>query len=45
MEIQIALYLGVLFGIRSFPATEVYPYTEHHIYLPFIYIAFLNKIQ
>ncbi len=43
MEIQIGLYLGIMLGVRSFPESEYYPYSEHHIYLPFLYIAFLNK--
>lgn len=42
MEIQLGVYSGILFGIRSFPKTEVYPYTETHIYFPFMYIAFIN---
>ena len=42
MDIQLGLYSGIMFGIRTFPETEVYPYFETHLYFPFIYIAFIN---
>ena len=42
MEIQLGLYSGIMFGVRTFPQTEVYPYTETHIYFPFLYVAFIN---
>ena len=43
MRIEIGLYSGVLLGVRSFSEDESYPYTETHVYLPFIYIAFMNE--
>ena len=43
MTIEIGLYSGVLFGLRSFSRDINYPYTETHIYIPFIYIAFINN--
>ena len=43
MRIEIGLYSGVLLGVRSFSQDEVYTYTETHIYLPFVYIAFINN--
>jgi hypothetical protein len=43
MRIEIGLYSGVLFGMRSFSKDESYPYTETHFYIPFIYIAFINS--
>jgi len=43
MRIEIGLYSGILLGVRSFSKDESYSYTETHIYLPFIYIAFINS--
>lgn len=42
MRIEIGAYTGVIVGVRSFSEDENYPYTETHIYFPFIYIAFIN---
>ena len=43
MRIEIGLYSGLLIGIRSFSQDDIYPYTETHLYLPFIYVAFINS--
>jgi len=43
MRIEIGLYSGVLFGVRSFSKDESYPYTETHVYIPFVYVAFINS--
>jgi len=43
MSVNIGLYTGILFGIRSFEPTEIHPYWEFHIYIPLLYIAFFSK--
>ena len=45
MRIEIGLYSGILLGVRSFAKDETYSYAETHVYIPFIYIAFINEPQ
>ena len=43
MTIEVGLYTGILFGIRSFEPTEANPCWELHVYIPLLYIAILSK--
>ena len=43
MRVEIGLYTGILFGVRSFEPTEINPYWETHIYIPLFYIAFMSN--
>ena len=43
MQLDIGLYTGLMLGIRSFEPTETHPYWETHLYIPFLYIAFMSK--
>jgi len=40
MTIDIGLYTGLLFGIRSFEPSESHPYWEFHV--PLFYIAYMS---
>jgi len=40
---EIGLYTGILFGIRTFEPTEAHPCWELHIYAPLVYIAIFSK--
>jgi len=42
MAIEIGLYTGILFGVRSFEPTEANPFWEFHIYIPLLYVSFFS---
>ena len=43
MSVEISLYTGIIFGIRSFEPTQTHPYWETHFYIPLLYIAFMSR--
>ena len=43
--IEIGLYTGLLFGIRSFEPSETHPYWEFQLFIPLLYIAFMSEPQ
>tara|TARA_R100001244_G_scaffold132307_1_gene108017 strand:- start:1335 stop:1481 length:147 start_codon:yes stop_codon:yes gene_type:complete len=42
MVIEIGLYSGILFGMRTFEPTEANPVWELQLYIPLLYIAFMS---
>lgn len=43
--IEFGLYWGVMFGFRTFEADEYYNQKELQVYVPFMYIAMVKKLQ
>lgn len=43
--IELGLYWGILLGFRTFEANEYYDQKELQVYVPFIYIAIVKKLQ
>ncbi len=43
--IEFGLYWGVLLGFRTFEADEYYNQKELQIFIPFIYLAIVKKLQ
>lgn len=45
LTIELGVYWGILFGFRTFEPNINYAQYELQIYIPFIYIAFVKKIE
>ena len=45
LTIELGVYWGVMFGFRTFEPDINYSQYEMQLYVPFIYIAFVKKIE
>tara|TARA_R110002020_G_scaffold7402_8_gene31192 strand:- start:2272 stop:2469 length:198 start_codon:yes stop_codon:yes gene_type:complete len=43
--IELGLYWGIMLGFRTFEADEYHNQKEIQLYVPFIYIALVKKLQ
>ena len=44
MDVELGFYTGVLLGLRTYEPNEEYQRYEFHIYIPFVYLAFIYYI-
>jgi hypothetical protein len=45
LTIELGIYSGVVFGFRTFEPNEMYDQSEIHLYIPFIYLGVIKKME